>query len=693
MEKKYEFKLDLLKVHKSDVRRAGLLPEKDEYELKNGLTLVLPEYDEDDVILTAAKDFIDYLFVSQGVSAMLGREAMGAECLTISLNRDLGDAAGYMGYRLTVTKTGISLEGYDVRGVAQGLYALEDMMNLRRAPFVKHGVVARRALFRSRLTNSPYGMLEYNDAALSLIAHCGMDTIELWIDNPFTTQRGDYIDMRLLSERAARYGIDIAILMRAPHDKHPTDPGAQAHYDAMYGDLMTACPRIKYITLEGENTHFKSHDPAVCARSNVDGIPTGVPTPGWWPCSDYPDWVRMILSAVRKHSDTAEVIFSTYNWGFAPEEDRVRLIENLPDGIIHEATWDMFQRRRIGDSVSTVPDYSLSFVGPGDYFKSEAIAVAKRPGLRLAANSQTSGRTWDFGVVPYEPMPGQWIKRYEAMQKAHEEWGLSYINENIHYGFYPSFILDIEKEAFFTNGRPLNEMLSLVLSRDFEKNADRVKEACDLLDEAITHYVPTNEDQYTAYRIGPSYPIVFDPHTGKRAARNKAMFGNAIYRATYVPDVGGKHSPSGVRFYDEVKEGEVMRDLLLRALEILKACPAPNEKLKKLTVLVEFIYRSVLTALANKEMHLLRSRFFIARTREEADELLDAIEALMRKERENVVATIPLVQADSRLGWEPSMEYACDEDALRWKLDQLDYELNTFIPKTRAANALVDIYK
>ena len=41
-----------------------------------------------------------------------------------------------------------------------------------------------------------------------------------------------------------------------------------------------------------------------------------------------------------------------------------------------EATWDMFQRRRIGDSVSTVPDYSLSFVGPGDYFKSEAIAWA-----------------------------------------------------------------------------------------------------------------------------------------------------------------------------------------------------------------------------------------------------------------------------------------------------------------------------
>jgi len=31
---------------------------------------------------------------------------------------------------------------------------------------------------------------------------------------------------------------------------------------------------------------------------------------------------------------------------------------------------------------------------------------------------------------------------------------------------------------------------------------------------------------------------------------------------------------------------------------------------------------------------------------------------------------------DSRLGWEPSMEYTTDENGLRWKLRQLDYELN-----------------
>ena len=34
------------------------------------------------------------------------------------------------------------------------------------------------------------------------------------------------------------------------------------------------------------------------------------------------------------------------------------------------------------------------------------------------------------------------------------------------------------------------------------------------------------------------------------------------------------------------------------------------------------------------------------------------------------------MRLDSRLGWEPSMEYVGDEKALRWKLRQLDFDIN-----------------
>ena len=45
------------------------------------------------------------------------------------------------------------------------------------------------------------------------------------------------------------------------------------------------------------------------------------------------------------------------------------------------------------------------------------------------------------------------------------------------------------------------------------------------------------------------------------------------------------------------------------------------------------------------------------------------------KSKENVEATIPIVQVDSRLDWEPSMEYIGDERFIRWKLRQLEFEL------------------
>ena len=64
-------------------------------------------------------------------------------------------------------------------------------------------------------------------------------------------------------------------------------------------------------------------------------------------------------------------------------------------------------------------------------------------------------------------------------------------------------------------------------------------------------------------------------------------------------------------------------------------------------------------------------------------ELLDEIELLLLKEKENVEKTIPIVQVDSRLGWEPSMEYQGDEKCLEWKLRQLSYDLTYTLPKHR----------
>ena len=50
----------------------------------------------------------------------------------------------------------------------------------------------------------------------------------------------------------------------------------------------------------------------------------------------------------------------------------------------------------------------------------------------------------------------------------------------------------------------------------------------------------------------------------------------------------------------------------------------------------------------------------------------DEVLAWAEKEYANAKSALPLVEADSRLGWEPSMEYVCDEWHLDWKLKQLE---------------------
>ena len=54
---------------------------------------------------------------------------------------------------------------------------------------------------------------------------------------------------------------------------------------------------------------------------------------------------------------------------------------------------------------------------------------------------------------------------------------------------------------------------------------------------------------------------------------------------------------------------------------------------------------------------------------------LDEIEALAMTEIANVKDCFDSVRADSRIGWEPSMEYVCDEWHLDWKLRQMESAL------------------
>ena len=701
IEKRYEFKKDLMQLHKPGLRDPERKPADNEFVFTDGTVILLPPM-ADATITHAARDFESFLYTSMGVAVLVSQNPIpGAKTVKIVLNQDIGQASGYMGYRITINANDILVEGYDNRGIAQGLYFMEDLMGVRRAPYLKQETIARKAVFEGRSSQSPFGMFQWTDEALAHVAHMGMDTIALWLNGANRDKFDGFVDMNALADRAEKFGIDLVFGLYDKHNVHPSDPGAEEFYENLYGPILDACPKFKMFSLVGEATEFCSKDPkagkAPRLKNFVDNIPTCKCTPGWWPCNDYPEWIELIKKVARRHCPNIQVSFSTYNWGYAPEEDRIALIDKLPTDIQVQATWDMFEQRQMGNTVQDGVDYSLNFVGPGKYFISEAEAC-KRRGIRLSANAQSSGRTWDFGMVPYEPMPYQWMKRWAGLVEAAHKWGLKTIGENIHYGFHPSLMSELEKFMFFTpyEGATPEQWLLKLIARDFgEENVAKVDLAFRKFSEAITYYPATNEDQYGAFRTGPSFPFwMQDPRVGLTPLPNGGrkpvtrLGAHQYYWAWYTPDIAGRNSLPGVRIYDEMELIGKVRQLMQEGMDSLNTIEGDSRNLEKLKALTTFIINSCTTTIHIKEFYIKLQQLSIIGDKKKAAKLLDEIEALLITERKNAEATIPAVQADSRLGWEPMQDYLCDEEALRWKMRQIDYTLEFELPKFRKSNSL-----
>lgn len=674
-ENRYDFRKRLREVHRKGVRDYDRKPRKDEIIIENGAVVSIPAL-ADVVLLTAVKDFIDYLSVSQGVTARLTADAPGVlefELLTC----DVLTPVKRMENSIEIGEN-IKISAYNERGLAQGLYRLEQMMNLRRAPFLKKGLYHSAPLFSPRMTHSAYGFDMFPDGYLSQLAHNGIDAVLVCVAG-VDKSLIDHMDFNLLCERAAGYGIDVYAYSHLKSRVHPDDEGAAKYYDELYGAIFRSCPRFAGVVLVGESVLFPSRDPRTNGQCEVKArsydIPSDKPSPGWWPCEDYPRLVMRIRDSVRKYSPSADIVFWTYNWGYAPEEDRLGLINSLPTDISLLVTFEMFEKYKMRHIEGYCADYTLSFAGPGRYYLSEAEAAAAR-GIRLYAMSNTAGKTWDFGSVPYLPMPYQWIKRYEGLKKSHSEHNLSGLMESHTYGLFPSFISELANMVFSRPDCSIAELLSDVLATHFgESSLPLLKKALLLWSKAITYYTPSNEDQYGAFRIGPAYPFCFKKKFLPKESP-RAVYGAAIV----IPDYDFPHidfsPPVALRIGDEIARLEKMKDYIAKGLSLLREICSDNSELSSLINLGEYMYHTVQTGINAKKWHVLKTEIRGESNREKLLTLLGKAKLLLTDEIRNAEAALPLVKEDSSLGFESSMGYLGDAIHIEWKISQVQYVIN-----------------
>jgi len=210
-----------------------------------------------------------------------------------------------------------------------------------------------------------------------------------------------------------------------------------------------------------------------------------------------------------------------------------------------------------------------------------------------------------------------------------------------------------------------------------------VDQAMRLWSDGITHYTPTDADQYGAFRVGPSYPLTFARNIPMQAYPY-AMFGGGICNTFYTDSItADRYSFVSLRTPEELASLKKMKQLVDEGLAILEKIENPNEKLERLINLGKFISNSLVTGIHAKEAYQIKCEMMVTRTRERLHELLNAYEDIIKAEIANAEATIPLVEVDSRLGWEPSMEYMTDKEHLLWKIRAEEYVLNSEIVKIR----------
>lgn len=688
MEQNYDFLKRFREIHQPGRRTVFRPAGSGEIEITSGWYLSIEP--DSAAALRAVYDFQDYMQQSMGLSLPVRSKEIDRRIIYFRKNPVFVKRGAF---EVRVTEDCIEILGDDERGILRGGIYLEDLMNLAEGPYLKTGIFRKEPALRMRLVHSGSGIDDFPDWQLNAILHAGFTAIDLFVRDIDVNGRHEYCNINDLIERAESYGLDTILYNNMKCFKHPDDPDAEQCFDAIYGNLFRHYPKAAGITLVGESLEFPSHDERSTGKrfseSTVDGIPETRPSPGWFPCRDYPALLQKIVQSIHRVKPDAEIVFSTYNWSYLSAEERERFLAECPKELTINIAYEMQHVRKINGLRFPVMDYTASSTEPSEYFLTESSASYKN-GLRIRVCSNTGGCSWDFGAVPYIPVPQLWLERMRNLLPYALNCNADSFYEGHHYGWWPNIANDLMKRIYMYpeyGGKTDEDFLRELAIRDY--GTEQVFDVWALWSEALTHIVTSNEDQYGPLRVGPAYPFVFQINITRTLlskeipfpCHHHAMMGNAIIKTLYQPYENANQSPGILRYPVDLQELDVLLKLWIQGCNLLNQLLAnmpqgrKSENGIRLLALGKYMANSIKTVSNIKKWYLATTRLKTASSIETASELLDQLRIIAWDERDNVLDTIPYVEADSRLGWEPSMEYVCDRKHLEWKLRQLEFAL------------------
>lgn len=640
--------------------------------------------DLEGILETATEDFCRFLQI-YGIS---GRQY---PILLAKADTDCHEA-----YRIHINEDGCLVEANDTEGIRRALIYIEDEMSRREGPILPRGTISRKPSVRTRITrgffsptnrppNNTDELLDdvdyYPDEYLNQLAHDGTNGI--WIYTRFKDllpseifpEYGENWEKRISKLRRVvakckRYGVKVYVFGVEPAaltpemaEKYPdaigyltkdnnytlcthTEKGA-AYCIESTQKLLELVPDLGGIIDISDGERFTSCTSAY----HYERCPR---------CSRYSKGqvlahtVGLFQEGIRRSGTNAEFISWTYGhrvWDMADIQDYVKFSPS--DAFLMENLEDAGFTEQLGKTRQAI-DYWLSYIGPSQMYEGAAKAALEH-NKRMFAKMQVCC-SHEIATVPYIPVPGILFDKYAAARS----YGVEGVMQCWYFGNYPSLMSKAAGELSFmedfSNKQAFLEHLAGIY---YGGKAKAAVKAWQCFDEGYRNY-PVNImfSYYGPMHDGVVWDLALMP-------RNTSL--SRTWQLLDPPDGDriGECLQSGHSLDEAVQLAKNMKDSWQTGMSCLPSI-APDEQ-RNVAAALQLLLSSGYNIL---RFYQLRSR--LLRGAENAQAILQEMEAIADEEIRNSEKMIPLCNMDSRLGYHSEAEgYKFFPEKLKDRIEKL----------------------
>lgn len=448
-------------------------------------------------------------------------------------------------------------------------------------------------------------------------------------------------NLRKLVERAAKYGIKVYLYLNEPRGMDDAffkaDPAREAFRGAPSDDIgiYAFCPShpeplrwlsdalaqvfsqvpglggVLTITMSENMTHCKARGtpkPCTrCAKRPVGDIVAAIN--------------RATIEGVRRGNPEAEAILYTWNW---PENEVPAILAKLPkDGCRLVTVSENGMKFSRGGTPSSVYDYAISVVGPGEPAR-KLWSEASAAGFPVMAKVQVAN-SWELSTFPYLPVDE--LNARHAVNLANADVGGVMLSWSC--GCYPAPNHAVYGELRKGERTPDALLDRLAAKRYGEAGVERARRAWKAFADGFSEFpFHVSVIYYGPQHWGVANPL-YSTRTGYRATMVGLPYDDVRgWRGPYPPEtLAGQFDKVAKGFAAGCRELQGVADK--RELDLFTA----------------------------EQLHFESSadqvRFVLARDAGDRKTMVE----IARRELARARAYLPLVRADSRIGYESSNQY------------------------------------